>query len=87
MLFLKYLDDLEYESAMEAELVGKPYDQIINPEHRWSRWAAPKKDGAFDHDAALTGDDLIDYVTGSSTIIPCSAPTSINSARKQTARR
>ena len=62
MLFLKYLDDLEHERAMEAELVGKPYDRIINPEHRWSRWAAPKKDGAFDHDAALTGDDLIDYV-------------------------
>jgi type I restriction enzyme M protein len=26
-------------------------------------WAAPKKrDGTFDHDKALTGDDLIDYV-------------------------
>ena len=26
MLFLKYLDDLEQERAMEAELVGKPYE-------------------------------------------------------------
>ena len=63
LLFLKYLDDLEGERAMQAELVGKNYDFIIEDEHRWSRWAAPKKpDGSFDHDAALTGDDLIDYV-------------------------
>ena len=62
MLFLKYLDDLEQERADKAELMGKSYSHIIRPDHRWSRWAAPKKDGAFDHDAALTGDDLIDYI-------------------------
>ena len=63
MLFLKYLDDLEHERAMEAELVGRPYPRIIDEAHRWSKWAAPKKpDGEFDHDTALTGDDLIDYV-------------------------
>ena len=65
LLFLKYLDDLEGERAMEAELVGKRYDFIIDEEYRWSSWAAPKKsDGSFDHDTALTGDDLIDYVDG-----------------------
>jgi type I restriction enzyme M protein len=63
ILFLKYLDDLERSRAMEAELVGKAYSYIIAPEHVWSRWAAPKKKGgSFDHDTALTGDDLIDYV-------------------------
>jgi type I restriction enzyme M protein len=63
MLFLKYLDDLEQEKAMEAELLGKSYSYIIDEAHRWSRWAAPKKeDGSFDHDSALTGDDLIRYV-------------------------
>ena len=63
MLFLKYLDDLEQERAMEAELVGKPYEFLIDEPHRWSTWAAPKKDdGTFDHDSALTGDDLIDFV-------------------------
>jgi len=63
MLFLKYLDDLEQERAMEAELVGKSYDFIIDKAHQWSKWAAPKKDdGSFDHDRALTGDDLIDYI-------------------------
>ncbi len=63
MLFLKYLEDLEQERAMAAELVGKPYDFIIEGKHQWSKWAAPKKsDGTFDHDTALTGDDLIDFV-------------------------
>jgi type I restriction enzyme M protein len=63
LLFLKYLDDLEQERAMEAELVGKPYEYIIDPKHRWSAWAAPKKaDGTKDEDAALIGTDLIEYV-------------------------
>jgi len=29
MLFLKYLDDLEYARSMEAELLGKAHDFII----------------------------------------------------------
>ena len=63
MLFLKYLDDLEGERAMEAELVGKTYRFIIDKHYQWAKWAAPKKaDGRFDHDTALTGDDLIEYV-------------------------
>ena len=36
MLFLKYLDDLEQERSMEAELVSKPYERIIDKPHRWS---------------------------------------------------
>jgi len=63
MLFLKYLDDLERTRKTEAELHGRPYSPIIDDQHRWARWAAPRKtDGAFDHDKALTGDDLIRYV-------------------------
>ena len=63
MLFLKYLDDLEHERAQKAELQGKRYEYIIDAKHRWSAWAAPKKaDGSFDHDTALTGDDLIEFV-------------------------
>ena len=65
MLFLKYLDDLDQEGAMEAELVGKSYDFLIDEAHQWSCWVAPKgDDGNFDHDRALTGDDLIAYVDG-----------------------
>ncbi|HQT86822.1 N-6 DNA methylase [Acidiphilium rubrum] len=63
MLFLKYLDDLEYTRTTEADLHGQPYTRIIDTPHNWASWAAPKKpDGSFDHDRALTGPDLIDYV-------------------------
>lgn len=63
MLFLKYLDDLEYSKSQFAEVEGKEYKYIIDAEHRWSSWAAPKKaNGEFGHDNALTGDDLIEYV-------------------------
>jgi type I restriction enzyme M protein len=65
MLFLKYLDDLEYKKSLEAELEATPYQYIIDEQHRWSQWAAPKDaDGNFDHNNTLTGDDLIDYVDG-----------------------
>ena len=63
MLFLKYLDDLEYEKSLEAELLGGAYEYIIAKDYRWGVWAAPKDaDGKFDHNNALTGDDLIDFV-------------------------
>jgi type I restriction enzyme M protein len=63
ILFLKYLDDLERANEQKAELAGKTYTAIIDKPHRWSVWAAPKKkDGSFDHDKALTGDDLIAFV-------------------------
>ena len=63
LLFLKYLNDLEHDRAMEAELMGKPYSFIIKDEFQWSQWAVPRKpDGTPDHDAQLVGDDLIDFV-------------------------
>ena len=44
-------------------LVGKDYDYLLDAPHRWSAWAAPKDlAGGFDHDNALIGDDLIDFV-------------------------
>jgi len=65
MLFLKYLDDLERARVMEAELVGRAYEFIVDEPHRWSAWAAPRTaDGRFDRDRALTGGDLIDFVDG-----------------------
>jgi type I restriction enzyme M protein len=63
LLFLKYLDDLERENEKRAELQGKNRTFILDRKHRWSAWAAPKKrDGSFDHDKALTGPDLIEFV-------------------------
>ena len=63
ILFLKYLDELEVDRELEAELRGKAYAPVIDADHRWGAWAAPKDAaGKFDHNAALTGPDLIDYV-------------------------
>ena len=63
LLFLKYLDALEQDKATEAALEGKFYLHILEPQYRWERWAAPKNvDGSFDHDNALTGDDLKAFV-------------------------
>src|SRR6266481_3821487 len=63
LLFLKYLDGLEQDKAMEAELEGKKYAFILDELYRWESWAAPKgEDGKLDHNNAMTGDDLCDFV-------------------------
>ena len=64
LLFLKYLDGLEEDKATEAALDGKKYSYILDKPYRWETWAAPKgKDGQPDHNKALTGDDLRDFVS------------------------
>ena len=63
LLFLKYLDDLEQDKSIDAALNGKQYTYILDKPYRWESWAAPKgKDGKLDHNKALTGDDLRDFV-------------------------
>ncbi len=63
ILFLKYLDDLERDRAIKAELTGKKYKYILDVPFRWSAWAAPKKaDGKLDTNRVLVGDDLIEFV-------------------------
>lgn len=63
ILFLKYLDDLEETKQTEAALAGKKYKYILSPEYRWGAWACPKNsNGKLDHNKALDGDDLKDFV-------------------------
>lgn len=63
LLFLKYLEDLENNRAMEAELNGKKYTPIIDENYTWSSWAYPKTaDGKLDYHKAMTGDDLVNFV-------------------------
>jgi type I restriction enzyme M protein len=63
LLFLKYLDALEHSKAMEAELEGRKYQYILDKPYRWETWAAPKdKHGNIDINAAMTGDDLVEFV-------------------------
>ena len=63
ILFLKYLDDLEKDKETAAALSGKPYAPLLDSFYRWESWAAPKTaDGKIDHNNALTGDDLKEFV-------------------------
>ncbi len=63
ILFLKYLDDLEEDKKKSATLSGKKYKYILLSDYRWNAWACPKNgDGKLDHNKALDGDDLKDFV-------------------------
>ena len=63
LLFLKYLDGLEDDRAAMALLEGRSPTPILEEAYRWNSWAAPKDaSGQLNHNAALTGDDLRDFV-------------------------
>lgn len=63
LLFLKYLDGLEEDRAAMALLEGRSHAPILDEQYRWNSWAAPKDaSGQLDHNAAVTGDDLRDFV-------------------------
>jgi len=63
ILFLKYLDDLETNRALAAELDGLPFKPIFEKQYRWSSFAVPKKsNGEKDLAKTQTGDDLLDFV-------------------------
>jgi len=63
ILFLKYLNDFEEDKKTEAALAGKKYEYIIDQKFRWEVWAYPKTtDGKLDHNKALSGNDLINFV-------------------------
>ncbi len=63
LLFLKYLEDLEKNKALEAELNGQTYTPILDNKYTWSSWAYPAdSDGNLDNDKALTGEDLNNFV-------------------------
>jgi type I restriction enzyme M protein len=63
VLFLKYLEDLESARMVTTQLAGETYKPLIADKFRWTTWACPKgKDGKIDHNKALTGDDLRDFV-------------------------
>ena len=63
LLFLKYLDALEQDKVYEAALEGKKHTFILDKRFRWEMWAAPKgKNGKINHNRAMVGDDLRDFV-------------------------
>ena len=62
ILFLKYLDGLATDKREKAKLAGKNYTPILAAKYRWNSWACPQKAGKLDHNKALDGDDLLDFV-------------------------
>lgn len=63
ILFLKYLNDLEKDKELSAQIENKTHTYILDEKYRWDTWACPKtKDGKLDHSKAITGDDLKDFV-------------------------
>lgn len=68
ILFLKYLDDIELERQDEAELEGRDYAPTLPTAMRWKSWASAKNDDGTDRKNALTGEDLITFV--SQTLFP-----------------
>jgi type I restriction enzyme M protein len=63
ILFLKYLDDFENDRSAAAALRGVKYKPIIESKYQWKTWAAPKdSNGKLDHNKAMIGDDLLDFI-------------------------
>jgi len=63
ILFLKYLEDLETDRKIDAELTGKKYKPILDTKYRFSVWAIPKNDkGEIDYNKRRVNDDLIEFV-------------------------
>ena len=55
MLFLKYLDDLETERTLEAQMTGGVFKPLFDEQYRWSVWATPQDfpsptEGGFEQD-------------------------------------
>ena len=63
ILFLKYLDELEQEKAIEASLSGKDFTPIIEDKFKWSSWAVPKDgEGNPDLNNQMDAEILVGFV-------------------------
>jgi type I restriction enzyme M protein len=62
IMFLKFLDDLEFQREGEAKLAGRKFKPAVEPPYRWRDWAA-KSDG-------ITGDELLAFINNEETTLP-----------------
>ena len=62
IMFLKFLDDMEFGAEEEAKLAGKTYQPVIGHPYRWRDWAA-QEDG-------ITGDELLKFISQDDTKRP-----------------
>lgn len=69
LLFLRYLDDMEHDMELNAQLNGNTYRRILPATLQWSTWAAPKDEaGNLDVRTAMTGEPLVNFVNN--TLFP-----------------
>src|SRR5947209_11290118 len=54
VMFLKFLDDMEYVAEEEAVLRGEPFRPIVEAPYRWRDWAA--------NPSGITGDELLAFI-------------------------
>lgn len=54
IMFLKFIDDMEYIRENDAVMAGKRFHPAIESPYRWRDWAADPK--------GITGDDLIGFI-------------------------
>jgi type I restriction enzyme M protein len=62
IMFLKFLDDLEFQREDEAKLAGKKFKPAIEAPYRWRDWAN-KPDG-------ITGDELLAFINNEEATLP-----------------
>ncbi|MCB1129999.1 MAG: N-6 DNA methylase [Verrucomicrobiae bacterium] len=62
VMFLKFLDDLESERKVRAELAGEKFKPAIEKPYRWRDWAADPQ--------GITGDELLTFINGEKCIRP-----------------
>jgi type I restriction enzyme M protein len=62
IMFLKFLDDMEYIHEQESQLSGRKYKSTVENPYRWRDWAA-REDG-------ITGDELIAFINQEEAILP-----------------
>jgi type I restriction enzyme M protein len=62
IMFLKFLDDLEQERAIQAELAGEKFKPSIEKPYRWRDWAANPQ--------GITGNELLAFINNDECIRP-----------------
>lgn len=62
VMFLKFLDDLERERELEAELAGKKFKPAVEAPYRWRDWAADPQ--------GITGKELLEFIQNDECIRP-----------------
>ena len=62
VMFLKFLDDLESERQVRAELAGEKFKPAIEKPYRWRDWAANPQ--------GVTGDELLAFINNEECIRP-----------------